>query len=338
MMCILRPDRGDRRQGVAGSEGHSGPKVEGGAILFNTHRVTSTTCSDAVQLSRLTNKEEEILTRKATMSETQMRAVVRMARMQRDLMVVSSLEDTGIVEETRRRSWVTSSSILLALQSPLLAALLHPGADGLSLPFAIDTIADLIAWLHGEVDTMEEEVEQAAKWLGIHVNRPAEKPQKPPQITLESDQIHLLPKVIVSRYHSCDSDEEEMEEPECDRDEVFFNEDEINNSSTPMFSVNDTFDALNFDFSYFSGEEGKETEPEAILTCDQCGTFVCDQCGFRATVEEDLMEHRNSVHRCVHYSCNQCDYESATSDDLTEHMHSDHEGVFIKLFASVFRN
>ena len=204
---------------------------------------------------------------------------------------------------------------------------------------------------------MVEEVEEAAQWLGIHINRPAEKPQKPPQITPpnQEQQIHLLPKVIVTMYNSGSDNgsgegEEEMEEPECDREDVFFDsreqesefrsdfEDEIKNRSTPMFSANDTFDALNFDFGYFCGEEENVKEPEASLTCEQCGQFVCDQCGYRATVEEDLIEHKNAMHRCVHYSCNQCDYESARSDDLTEHMHSQHEGVFIKLFASVFKN
>jgi len=299
------------------------------------------------------------------------KSVMRLARMQRDLMIVSSLEEKEEREEemvdVSRRSCLTSSSVLLALHSPLLASLLHPGADGLSLPFSLPTLSSLLAWLHGEVDTMVGEVEEAAEWLGIHINRPAERPQKPPQITSSNNQEHhghLLPKVIVSIYNGSESEEveEEMEEPECDREDVFFDsreqesefrsreqessefrsdfEDEIKNRSTPMFSANDTFDALNFDFGYFCGEEeNAKTEPEpSNLTCEQCGQFVCDQCGYRATVEEDLIEHKSAMHRCVHYSCNQCDYESARSDDLTEHMHSQHESVFIKLFASVFRN
>ena len=357
-MCILRPR--------SCSEGHNRPKVDS-AILPNT----CVTCNSDAVLPTFANKEEDIQTSKVvnsqTMSEMQAKAVVRLARMQRDLTVVSSLEDSSVEtleeREVMRRSWLTSSSVLLAFHSPLLASLLHPGADGLSLPFALPTLDSLLAWLHGEVDMMGEEVEEAAKWLGIHTDRPAEKPQKPPHLTSKShqDQGHLLPEVIVSMYNSeADSDseneevvEEEMEEPECDKEdleEVFFDsreqescfrdsfEDEIKNRSTPMFSANDTFDALNFDFSYFCGEEEKEPELAPALTCDQCGQIVCDQCGYRATAEEDLIEHKNSMHRCVHYSCNQCDYESARSDDLTEHMHSQHEGIFIKLFASVFRN
>ena len=194
---------------------------------------------------------------------------------------------------------------------------------------------------------MVEEVEQAAKWLGIDINRFAEKHPNPPQITSMSDryQDHLLPSVIVSTYNSesdKDSENGDTEELECDREELLLEsyskddfEDEVENRSTPIFSANDTFDALNFDFSYFCGEEEKAKDPQASLACD---LFVCDQCGYRATAEEDLMEHKNSVHRCVHYSCNQCDYESAKSDDLTEHMHSQHDGIFIKLFAKVFRN
>ena len=74
-------------------------------------------------------------------------------------------------KERGKSSRLTSSSILLALHSPFLASLLHPGTDGLSLPFALDTIASLLAWLHGEVDSIEEEeVEEAAVWLGFQVH------------------------------------------------------------------------------------------------------------------------------------------------------------------------
>ena len=318
------------------SEGDKPGSKVAAAILPNT---CVTFCSDAVP-PMFANKEEDIQRSKVmnsqTMSEMQAKAVVRLARMQKDLMIVSSLEDS--------KEMLSSSSVLLALHSPMLASLLHPGADGLSLPIALPTVDSLLAWLHGEVDTIDEEVEQAAEWLGIDINRPAEKSQN--QITSKSDQYqrHLLPKVIVRTNNSEAENKEvkeEMEEPERDSEEIsreqesYFKDDfeDEKNRSTPICSAHDTFDALNFDFSYFCGEEAKE--PKASSTCDQ---FVCDQCGYRATAEEDLMEHKNSVHRCVHYSCNQCDYESAKSDDLTEHMHSQHDGVFIKLFASVFRN
>ena len=74
-------------------------------------------------------------------------------------------------KERGKSTRLTSSSILLALHSPFLASLLHPGADGLSLPFTLDTISSLLAWLHGEVDSIEEEeVEEAAVWLGFQVH------------------------------------------------------------------------------------------------------------------------------------------------------------------------
>ena len=123
-MCNLRPR--------SCSEGHKGPKVGAGAILLNTC-VTST--FDAV-LPTFANKEEEDIERSKvinsqTMSEMQTEAVVRLARMQRDLMIVSSLVEEEEREEemldASRRSWLTSSSVLLALHSPLLASLLHPG-------------------------------------------------------------------------------------------------------------------------------------------------------------------------------------------------------------------
>ena len=132
-MCNLRPR--------SCSEGHKGPKVGAGAILLNTC-VTST--FDAV-LPTFANKEEEDIERSKvinsqTMSEMQTEAVVRLARMQRDLMIVSSLdgekeEREEEMSDVSRRSWLTSSSVLLALHSPLLASLLHPGLYPLSLPF-----------------------------------------------------------------------------------------------------------------------------------------------------------------------------------------------------------
>jgi len=282
------------------------------------------------------NKGEEIQTSNSkTLSEMHAKAVVRLARIQKDLVIVSSLEES---KEITRRSWLTSSSVLLALHSPMLASLLHPGADCLSLPFDLPTIDSLLAWLHGEVNTMGEEVEEAAEWLGIHINKPAdEKSKNPPQIMSCQYQGHLLIERIFNSVAGNDSENKEMEEPECVREEVREHESNLTEDFENI-SANDTFDALNFDFRYFCGEGEKATEPEASLTCGQCWQFVCDQCGYRGTVEEDLMEHRNSLHRFVHYSCNQCDYESARSDDLTKHMHSQHESVLLKLFANVFRN
>ena len=131
-MCNLRPR--------SCSEGHKGPKVGAGAILLNTC-VTST--FDASVLPTFANTEEDIQRSKViksqTMSEMQTEAVVRLARMQRDLMIVSSLVEEKESEEemsdVSRRSWLTSSSVLLALHSPLLASLLHPGLYPLSLHF-----------------------------------------------------------------------------------------------------------------------------------------------------------------------------------------------------------
>ena len=121
-MCNLRPR--------SCSEGHKGPKVGAGAILLNTC-VTST--FDASVLSTFANTEEEDIQRRSkvidsrTMCEMQTKAVVRLARMQRDLMIVSSLEEEEEMLDVSKRSWLTSSSVLLALHSPLLASLLQPG-------------------------------------------------------------------------------------------------------------------------------------------------------------------------------------------------------------------
>ena len=126
-MCNLRPR--------SCSEGHKGPKVGAGAILLNT---CVTSSFDAV-LRMFANKDEDNQMSKVingrTMSEMQVKAVVRLARMQRDLTIVSSLVEEEEMSDVSRRSWLTSSSVLLALHSPLLASLLHPGLYSLPLHF-----------------------------------------------------------------------------------------------------------------------------------------------------------------------------------------------------------
>jgi len=259
------------------------------------------------------------------MTELQADAVLSLARSQRDLVIVSSL-DEGNKEnkegkegkERGKSSRLTSSSILLALHSPFLASLLHPGTDGLSLPFALDTIASLLAWLHGEVDSIEEEqVEEAAVWLGFQVHQPKKLRR-------------AISMLKLSKRRKARTRKESVEEAECDRQEVLFKshdvEDQVENSSPSPISNEDTMDALSFDFSEYS-------EYSFLSACDQLGPFECDQCGQSAATERDLIRHR-CVLTC--YSCNECDFESNRLEDLKKHMHSKHESLFIKLISIIF--
>ena len=123
---------------------------------------------------------------------------------------------------------------------------------------------------------------------------------------------------------------EEAEKPECDRQEDLFKsqdvEDQVEDSSPPKISNEDTMDALSFDFSEYS-------EYSFLSACDQLGPFECDQCGQSAATERDLIHHR-CVLTC--YSCNECDFESNRLEDLKKHMHSKHESLFIKLISIIF--
>ena len=280
------------------------------------------------------------------MTELQADAVLSLARSQRDLMIVSSLdEENKEGKERGKSSRLTSSSILLALHSPFLASLLHPGTDGLSLPFALDTIASLLAWLHGEVDSIEEEqVEEAAVWLGFQVHHRHRHQHHHHNHNCHNHhlyfQVHQPKKLrraismlkLSKRRKARKRKEsvEEAEKPECDRQEVLLKsqdvEDQVERSSPPPISNEDTMDALSFDFSEYS-------EYSFLSACDQLGPFECDQCGQSAATERDLIRHR-CVLTC--YSCNECDFESNRLEDLKKHMHSKHESLFIKLISIIF--
>ena len=280
------------------------------------------------------------------MTELQADAVLSLARSQRDLKIVSSLDEENKEnkenkegKERGKSSRLTSSSILLALHSPFLASLLHPGTDGLSLPFALDTIASLLAWLHGEVDSIEEEqVEEAAVWLGFqvqhhqhnhnrHYHHPYFQVHQPKKLRRAISMLKLSKR---RKARKRKESVEEAEKPECDRQEALFKsqdvEDQVENSSPPVISNEDTMDALSFDFSEYS-------EYSFLSACDQLGPFECDQCGQSAATERDLIHHR-CVLTC--YSCNECDFESNRLEDLKKHMHSKHESLFIKLISIIF--
>ena len=50
--------------------------------------------------------------------------------------------------------------------------------------------------------------------------------------------------------------------------------------------------------------------------------FQCDQCDYRASKNDHIHTHKQSVHEQVRFQCDQCNYIATKKDNLQSHKHS----------------
>jgi len=242
---------------------------------------------------------------------------------------------------------VEMHSLLLALYSPLLARLLegHQGhAGGVTIPFPIKTINRLVDMMYGASLSKDQEVEEAAKWLGINISMQENKKEEDSELKQEEGS---------EQSSRCDDvDFRGMEDHEIYLEQIAAQKYESNARNKDIKDVKHIIDDCSKNSnkkeeqerSYHHGSWAEMMKRKTIK-CDFCeSSFItdrggkkkhmllkhmkvieCDQCSESFTDFDVYIKHLN---KCQQFVCNICGEVKLCKKTFDSHVESKHgQGV-----------